>query len=304
MNMLNPERPSMLRRLARLVPVEWRLRAIGWKLRAEEPGVRRLYNRTEPAKDYLSLDDLRVLAHEFPVLPQTYSYDPEALAKRGEERAALVLPLVSRPSVFVEIGARDGMVLGSIARRGHMAIAVDIEIGVIDPRARAAGIHFINTDATQLCFPNDSIDVVYSFATFEHLPDPESTVAEIARVLKPGGHAYIDFAGLGWTHRGAHMYKSIGIPFVTALFERETIDRYVAEKGLPGDFPYVNNWPIERFRKLFSSFEPTLERRFYRETKDRFQFPFLRRFMAHAKRAPSFDSLLVDQVECLLRKRG
>lgn len=296
-------RPSIVRRIARLIPVRWRLRMIDWKLRLEEPLVRRLYNRTSAAADYLSDDDLARLAREFPVLRQTYSYDAEALERRGEERAALVLPLVSKPSVFVEIGARDGMVLGSIAKRGHMAIAVDIEISVMDPRALAAGIHFINTDATQLCFPDESIDVVYSFGTFEHLPDPESTVSEIARVLRPGGHAYIDFAGLGWTYRGAHMYKSIGIPFITTLFKRETIDRYVAEQGLPGEFPYVNNWPIERFRELFTHFAPTLELRSYREEKDRYQFPFLRRFMAHAKRSPSFDSLLVDQVQCLLRKR-
>ena len=99
------------------------------------------------------------------------------------------------------------------------------------------------------------------------------------------------------------MYKSIGIPFITALFTRETIDRYCIEHDLPHDFPYVNNWPIERFRAMFAHFEPVLERLSYQETKDRFHFPFLRRFMAHARRAPSFDSLLVDQVEVLFRKR-
>ena len=272
-------------------------------LRLQEPGVRRLYERTRPAPEFLGLDDLARLAREFPVLPQSYSYAPDALARRGAERAAIVLPLVSRPSVFVEIGSRDGMVLTSIAERGHTAIAVDIEIGVIDPRARAAGVQFINTDATRLCFPDESVDVVCTFGTFEHLPDPESTFAEMVRVLKSGGHAYIDFAGLGWTYRGAHMYKSVGIPFITALFTRETIDRYVTEQGLPNDFPYVNDWPIERYRALFDRYAPTMERRSYRETKDRYHFPFLRRFMSHARRAPSFDSLLVDRVEGLFRKR-
>ena len=279
------------------------MRVIDWILRLQEPGVRRLYERTRVAPEYMGLDELRVLAREFPVLPPDYSYEPSALARRGEERAAIVLPLVSSPGVFVEIGARDGMVLTAIAEQGHLAIAVDIEVGVIEPRARAAGVRFIQTDATRLCFPDESVDVVYSFATFEHLPDPDATFAEIARVLKKGGHAYIDFAGLGWTHRGAHMYKSVGIPFITALFTRETIDRYVTEQGLPNDFPHVNDWPVERFRVLFDRYSPTMERRFYRETKDRFRFPFLRRFMAHARRSPSFDSLLVDQVQGLFRKR-
>lgn len=296
-------RPSLLRRAARLVPLSWRKRVIDWILLAREPGIRRLYERTQVAPDFLGANDMAVLAREYPVMPSDYSYEPDAREQRGEKRASLVLPLVSRPSVFVEIGARDGMVLAAIAKRGHTAIAVDIEIGVIDPRAQAAGTHFINTDATQLCMADESVDVVYTFATFEHLPDPDATLSEIARVLKKGGHAYIDFAGLGWTYRGGHMYKSIGIPFITALFTRETIDRYCIEHGLPYDFPYVNNWPIDRFRALFKRFEPVLELRSYRETKDRFHFPFLRRFMAHARRAPSFDSLLVDQVEALFRKR-
>ena len=265
--------------------------------------MRRLYVRTKVAPQYLGPGELAALAQEFPVVPSTYSYDPDAVAHRGEERAHRVLRLVSGPAVFVEIGARDGMVLHPIAERGHVATAIDIEPGVFDSRARRAGVHFITTDATRLCFADESVDVVYSFGTFEHLSDPEATFSEITRVLKRGGHAYIDFAGLGWTYRGAHMYKSIGIPFVTALFERETIDRYVAEQRLPGDFPYVNNWPIERYRAVFKRHEDRMERRFYRETRDRFQFPFLRRFMPHLRRAPSFDSLLVDQVEALFRKR-
>ena len=303
MNTTDAARPSIVRRLARLVPVSWRLRAINWKLRLEEPGVRRLYERTAVAPDYLTIEDLATLAREFPVQPPTYSYEADAREARGEERAALVLPLVSRPSIFVEIGARDGMVLWAIAKRGHTAIGVDLETGLVDPRARAAGAHFINSDATRLCFPDESIDVVCTFATFEHLPDPEATFAEITRVLKKGGHAYIDFAGLGWTYRGAHMYKSLGIPFITALFKRETIDRYAVEHQLPHDFPYVNNWSIERYRSLFTRNSAQMERRSYRETKDRFRFPFLRRFMSHARRAPSFDSLLVDQVQVLFRKR-
>ena len=276
---------------------------INWKLRLQEPGVRRLYERTAVAPEYLTIDDLDALAREYPVQPPAYSYEADTREARGEERAQLVLPLVSRPSVFVEIGARDGMVLWAIAKRGHTAIGVDLETGLVDPRARAAGAQFINTDATRLCLPDESVDVVCTFATFEHLPDPEATFAEITRVLKKGGHAYIDFAGLGWTYRGAHMYKSIGIPFITALFTRETIDRYAVAQQLPHDFPYVNNWPIERYRELFAKYGAQMERRSYRETKDRHQFPFLRRFMSHARRAPSFDSLLVDQVQALFRKR-
>ncbi len=41
-------------------------------------------------------------------------------------------------------------------------------------------------------FENDSFDVVILSAVLEHLYNPESTVAEIARVLRPGGALFVD----------------------------------------------------------------------------------------------------------------
>lgn len=270
----------------------------------QEAQVRSLYLKIPVAPSHLGADDLEALAREFPVAPPTYGYDPDTLLRRGEERAQTLLPLVSGPGAFLEIGAADGMVLRALAARGHQAIGIDIEAGNLDARARAAGVHFIRTDATRLCFADETFDVVFSFATFEHLPDPRSTFTEIARVLKKGGHACIDFAGLGWSPNGAHMYKTFGIPYITALFTRETIDEYVAARQLDHYFPWVNNWPIERYREVFEQCGPTMERLIYREEKNRFHFPFLRRFMPHARRAPSFDSLLVDHVEAVFRKRS
>lgn len=46
-----------------------------------------------------------------------------------------------------------------------------------------------------LPFQDDAVDCVLSVATLEHIPDPAATVAELRRVLKPGGEAllYIPF---------------------------------------------------------------------------------------------------------------
>jgi SAM-dependent methyltransferase len=46
---------------------------------------------------------------------------------------------------------------------------------------------FVSSD--RLPFPSGSFDLVYSVAALEHMPKPEGTVAEIARVLAPGGLA-------------------------------------------------------------------------------------------------------------------
>lgn len=46
-------------------------------------------------------------------------------------------------------------------------------------------------DATDMQFEDESFDLVVSRSVFEHIPDPEPVISEIARVLRPGGVASI-----------------------------------------------------------------------------------------------------------------
>lgn len=49
----------------------------------------------------------------------------------------------------------------------------------------------VQGDAAKLPFGENEFDFVYAADTFEHLPKPRESAAEIARVLKPGGGCYI-----------------------------------------------------------------------------------------------------------------
>jgi SAM-dependent methyltransferase len=46
-------------------------------------------------------------------------------------------------------------------------------------------------DAQAIPLPPKSVDLVFSFNTLEHVPDPNRAFLEIDRVLKPGGHAVL-----------------------------------------------------------------------------------------------------------------
>lgn len=48
----------------------------------------------------------------------------------------------------------------------------------------------LQMDAAEMTFPDNSFDFVYSFSVFEHLPNPHTVLAEISRVLRPGGVCY------------------------------------------------------------------------------------------------------------------
>ena len=56
---------------------------------------------------------------------------------------------------------------------------------------RGAKCTALNGDAENLPFPSDSFDIVYSNGVLHHTPDTERAIAEVKRVLKPGGQACI-----------------------------------------------------------------------------------------------------------------
>lgn len=61
----------------------------------------------------------------------------------------------------------------------------------------------IAADASRLPFAQGAFDVVFSFSVFEHLEAPELVKKEIARVLRPGGFAYVSthlYAAEGGCH--------------------------------------------------------------------------------------------------------
>ncbi len=52
---------------------------------------------------------------------------------------------------------------------------------------RLGGYELRQMDATKMSFDEGAFGCVYSFDVFEHLPEPEATIKEMKRVLKPGG---------------------------------------------------------------------------------------------------------------------
>lgn len=73
---------------------------------------------------------------------------------------------------------------------------IDLSIDQIaraQKRARRKGfsIEFKVADAQDLPFPDASFDVVYSFGSAKHWPDPQTGFAECWRVLKPGGELLV-----------------------------------------------------------------------------------------------------------------
>ena len=71
--------------------------------------------------------------------------------------------------------------------------AMDLDVEMIRKAFRylsveqREGISFFVSDAVLLPYPDEAMDAVFGFGVLHHVPDWQRGLAEIARVLKPGG---------------------------------------------------------------------------------------------------------------------
>ena len=97
---------------------------------------------------------------------------------------------------LLEIGCGIGVDSIQLAKRGYQVTAVDLTENALTvarqfAERRGVSIDFRLGNAEGLDFPDASFDAVYSFGVLHHTPDIERSVAEVHRVLRPGGTAYV-----------------------------------------------------------------------------------------------------------------
>ncbi len=136
-----------------------------------------------------------------PLTPESLDHaldELEDLFRSREHLAAVEMPLAALAGKTVlEIGCGGGGHSALFARKGASVVAVDLT----PERAASAGFKFsllpacygraYQADAERLPFRDGSFDIVYSNGVLHHSEDTGRAIAEVHRVLRPGGWAVL-----------------------------------------------------------------------------------------------------------------
>lgn len=164
---------------------------------------------------------------------------------RDSESVMPLLPSDVAGKLTLNIGCGAGSEALILASNGAQCIVTDITM----PAARATELLVKNlggecvamqADSRFLPLPDATVDLVYSSGVLHHSPSIEKSIAEIHRVLKPGGRAYI------------MLYATWSVLFIQQRLVR-SMGEGAWETGTRKN-PHTTTYTLKECRRLFSRF--------------------------------------------------
>jgi SAM-dependent methyltransferase len=102
------------------------------------------------------------------------------------ERIPLLVAAIGRGKRVLDLGCRSGALTRHFLD-GNSVVGLDVDPAALE-KAAALGIEPVRANVEEpLPFEDGSFDAVVAGELFEHLQFPDALVAEIRRVLRPGG---------------------------------------------------------------------------------------------------------------------
>lgn len=99
---------------------------------------------------------------------------------------------LAESATLLEAGCGTGLVLSRLRPRARQVFGVDLSRGML-AQARRRELEVVQASVTSLPFADASFDLVCSFKVLAHVEAIERAIAEMARVLRPGGYLVAEF---------------------------------------------------------------------------------------------------------------
>lgn len=148
---------------------------------------------------------------------------------------------------ILDLAAGTGTSSAALAAHGAEVVAADFSEGMLaEGRKRHAGnplIEFVWADATDLPFEDDSFDAVTISYGLRNVNDPQKALAEMYRVVKPGGRVVI-------AEFSTPPSSAIRVPY--GLYSRHVLPRVAGaiNRSAAEAYRYLNEsieaWPTQQ----------------------------------------------------------
>jgi SAM-dependent methyltransferase len=131
----------------------------------------------------------------------TQTWDPESYARDGAFvhglAGGVVEWLAARPGErILDLGCGDGQLTARLAAQGVEIRGIDASAAMV-AAARQRGVVAEEAPAEQLPSPDATFDAVFSNAALHWIRGQDAMMAEVHRVLKPGGRFVAEMGGHG-----------------------------------------------------------------------------------------------------------
>lgn len=149
---------------------------------------------------------------------ETLWHEALAPATQGVLRLARLQPGERVLDVACGSGVLTRAALAAVGLQGE-AVGCDVSAGMVAvAQAASIGCHFLRTDAQAVdeVLPADHFDAVLCGLGLMYMPDPEASIAAMARCLRPGGRLVVSV----WGERSACGWSGV-FPIVDARVQSE-----------------------------------------------------------------------------------
>lgn len=114
-------------------------------------------------------------------------FDDAALRALGEDPLLARFQSFKKDGSFLEIGCAGGAFLNSVRKAGYDPFGVEFSDEAASFGRDKFNLNIFTGDLRSAGFSAGKFDFVYMGDVLEHLTDPNDTMSEIHRVMKPGG---------------------------------------------------------------------------------------------------------------------
>jgi SAM-dependent methyltransferase len=166
-------------------------------------------------------------------------------------------PIFDTPGKILDIGCGSGQFLSKMRDQGWQTYGVEVSNDAATLGKTSAGLDIFAGSLLEANFPSNNFDYIRSNHSFEHIYNPNETMEEIHRILKPGGKLLIGVPNINslnadlfkqyWWYLGAPVHTfNYSVKSLTEMLEKH---EFLVEKvtfnsdysGILGSFQiYLN----------------------------------------------------------------